>query len=192
MRRATITLALASAVLMIDGRPVAAEPLPSGSMGVIVGGAVAGTGAFANRLGYGYVFPFLSFQAAWQPMTTERRVGWSLRWTTMFANTYGASAAQVTDLETMQMDLTAGLRVRPGESSRRYITARIGPGLLRTNQTIPPDNARAFLGGVSSVGFQQYFDFLGTLVLLDIDVRYGLIGGPSEIALTAGLSLNGP
>lgn len=175
---------------MLASAPATAEPLPSGSMGVVVLGGVAGTGADNNRLGYGYVFPFLSFQAAWQPMSTDRRIGYSIRWTTIFTDTYEASAAQVTDLETMQMDLTAGLRVRPGNNPRRYVTLRGGPGLLRANQTIPPKNERAFIGGAASVGVQQYF--IGTLLLLDIDVRYGLIGGPSEIALTAGISINGP
>jgi len=190
MRGRCVAVALAVG-LAVGPRTAASEPLPSGSMGVVVAGGIAGTGAFANRLGFGYVFPFLSFQAAWQPMTTERRVGWTLRWTTIFASTYRASAAQVTGLETMQMDLTAGVRIRPGDSPRRYITARGGPGLLRANQTIPPKmNQRAFVGGVASVGFQQYF--VGTLLLLDVDVRYGLIGGPSQIALTAGISINGP
>ena len=182
-------VAVASMIALATGRAVA-EPLPPGSMGVVVLGGQAGTGADAKRLGFGYVFPFLSFQAAWQPMSTERRVGWTVRWTTMFYESYSASAAQVTGLETMQMDLTVGIRIRPGSDPRRYITARAGPGLLRANQTIPPANDRAFLGAATSVGFQQYF--VGTLLLLDVDVRYGLIGGPSEIAVTAGISINGP
>jgi hypothetical protein len=171
--RALLALLL---LLLLAPRSVAAEALPSGSMGVI-GGGIAGTGADAKRLGVGYVLPFLSFSASWQPMTTERRIGWTARWTTMTTANYYASAAQVSDLETLQMDLTFGLRVRPGDSPRRYFTVRAGPALLRANQTIPPKMQRAFLGPTSSVGFQQYL--LGTRLMLDFDVRYGLIGGPS-------------
>jgi hypothetical protein len=167
-----------------------ADALPSGSMGVLIGGT-AGTGADANRLGAGYVLWPPSFQAAWQPMTTESRIGWTARWTTVFSSSYGAEAAQVADLEAMQMDVTLGVRVRPGSDFRRYLTLRGGGGLYRANQRIPPQMERAFLGGVASVGFQHYF--LGTRLLVDVDVRYGLIGdGPTSITFTAGISLAGP
>lgn len=182
-------LALVAAV--VAWSPAArAEPLPSGAMGVL-SGASAGTGADASRLGVGYIYPY-SFQAAWQPMRTERRLGWTVRWTTMLAtNIAAASAAQVTDLQTMQMDLTVGLRIRPGANLKRYLTARVGGGLFRANQQIPPKMQRAFLGGVVSVGLQQYV--IGTRFLIDLDVRYGLIGdGPSAIAFTAGVSIAGP
>ncbi|MEO8703516.1 MAG: hypothetical protein ABI867_25940 [Kofleriaceae bacterium] len=176
-------------IVVLLARAAAAESLPSGSMGIIVG-AVAGTGPDANRLGYGYLEP-LSFHAAWQPMRTESRVGWAVRWTTMFTSTYGASAAEVADLQTMQMDFTLGLRVRPWGNVRRYLTVRGGPALFRANQTIPPKMQRAFIGPVASIGFEQYL--IGTLLLLDFDVRYGLIGdAPTQIVFTAGLSIAGP
>ncbi len=181
MSRAILMVALAIA----PGR-ARAEDLPSGSMGLLLGG-FAGTGADAKRLGFGYVDPF-SFFSAWHPMTTEKRVGWELRWNTIFTTHYSAAAAQVADLQTMQMDLTVGVRVRPGANPRRYLIARGGPGLFRANQPIQME--RVVYGGVTSVGFQQYF--VGTLLKLDVDVRYGLIGGPSQIVFTAGISINGP
>jgi hypothetical protein len=174
-------------VLLVTSR-AGADNLPSGSMGLMLGG-VAGTGADAKRLGVGYVEP-LSFYAAWHPMTTERRVGWELRWNTIFTANYSADAAQVADLQTMQMDLMLGVRVRPGDNPRRYLVARGGAGLFRANQSIPPKMERAFVGPVASAGFQQYL--FGTLLMIDIDVRYGLITGPSQITFTAGLSINGP
>lgn len=168
----------------------AAESLPPGSMGLVFGG-VSGTGKDASRIGYGYVEPLRSFEAAWQPMTTERRIGWTLRWTTVFADYYGASAAQVADLATMQMDIAIGVRVRPWSSPKRYLTAGGGPALFRANQTIPPKLQRAFLGAIANVGIQQYL--FGTRLLVDLDVRYGLIGdGPRQITLVAGISITGP
>ncbi len=174
-------------VALAISRSARAEPLPSGSMGLLLGG-FAGTGADAKRLGVGYVDPF-SFYAAWHPMTTEKRVGWEVRWNTIFTTHYSADAAQVADLQTMQMDLTIGARVRPTSNPRRYLILRGGPALLRANQRI--DMQRAFVGPVASAGFQQYL--VGTLFKLDIDVRYGLItNGPSQIVVTAGFSINGP
>ena len=89
------------------------------------------------------------------------------------------------------MDLTLGVRVRPGDSPRRYLTLRGGGALFRANQAIPPKMQRAFAGPTASVGVQQYF--LGTRLLIDVDIRYGLISvGPTGIAMTIGLSIAGP
>lgn len=176
------------AVALILGSHVAsADSLPSGSMGLLLGG-FHGTGADAKQLGFGYLDPF-SFYAAWHPMTTEKRVGWEIRWNTIFTTHYRADAAQVADLQTMQMDLTVGARIRPASNPRRYLIVRGGPALFRANQRI--EMQRAFVGPVASAGFQQYF--VGTLLKFDLDVRYGLIAnGPSSIVVTAGISINGP
>jgi hypothetical protein len=184
----------AAAAILVAASPVSivhAEPLPSGSIGLVIG-AVAGTGGDASRLGVGYVEPPFSFQASWQPMTTERRVGWTARWTTLFSTQLGASAATAaSDLKTTQMDLTLGARIRPGESARRYVTLRGGGAFFRANQAIPPKMQRAFVGPTASIGLQQYF--LGTRLLVDVDIRYGLIEvGPTGIAMTIGLSIAGP
>jgi hypothetical protein len=93
------------------------------------------------------------------------------------------------------MDLTAGMRFRPWTTPRRYLTARVGAELLRTNEPIPDSDEpgaemrRAFVGGIASVGFDQYiYDFM-----LSVDVRYGLIGdGPSQLALLVGFGVTGP
>jgi hypothetical protein len=165
--------------------PARAEPLPSGSLGVMFG-AGAGTGKYAHSLGLGY-YQF-GAQAAWQPMTTERRLGWSLKWSFVFGTMYGADSARIDlYLRTLQMDFLAGLRIRPGESRLRYIALRGGVELFRSNEPIQPDAARAFVGPVADLAVEQYA--FGA-VLFNVDVRYGLIGsGPAEIALLAGASI---
>lgn len=181
--RALPATGLAAALL---AAPAAhAEPLPPGSIGVIVG-AISGTGADASNLGYGYV---LGGQAAWQPMSTDQRLNWSAKWSAQFATMYGAAAARVSDqLLTLQMDLTAGVRIRPGVNPSRYITLRGGGALFRANQVIPPKMYRAFAGGIATVGIEQYISGW----LLNVDVRYGLIGtGPSEVGLVIGFSKTG-
>lgn len=184
--------ALVAAVVVALAHPAGAEPMPSGTIG-IVAGPISGTGADAKRLGAGFQY---GGQAAWQPMSTDRTWGWSLRWATLFGRTYGGNAAQISStLRTVQMDLMAGLRFRPWSTPRRYLTARAGAQLLRVNEPIPrssdPDGdmQRAFIGAVASVGLDQYlYSFL-----LNIDVRYGLIGtGPSQLAFVIGVGLTGP
>jgi len=165
--------------------PARAEPLPSGSLGVMFG-AGGGTGKYARSLGLGY-YQF-GAQAAWQPMTTEQRISWSLKWAFAFGTMYGADSARIDlHLRTLQMDFLAGLRIRPGESRLRYLALRGGVELLRSNEPIQPDGQRAFVGPVADLAVEQYA--FGA-VLFNVDVRYGLIGsGPAEIALLAGASI---
>lgn len=184
-------LALAAVVLAALVRPAAAEPLPPGSLGLVFG-AMSGTSADASRIGFGYYAPLYppSFMAAWQPMTTEQRVGWAVRWSTLFGTHYNADAARITEpLLTLQMDLTLGVRVRPGVDPSRYVTLRAGGELFRANQQIPPKNERAFFGPIASIGLEQY----AFGILFDVDVQYGMIvNGPTEIALLVGASITGP
>lgn len=168
--------------------PARAEPLPSGSLGIMFG-AGGGTGRYARSLGLGY-YQF-GAQGAWQPMTTEQRIGWSLKWSFVFGTMYGADSARIDiHLRTLQMDFLAGLRLRPGESRARYLALRGGVELLRANEPVEPDGQRAFVGPVADAAFEQYA--FGA-VLFNVDVRYGLIGaGPAEIALLVGASISVP
>jgi len=169
-----------------------AEPLPSGAIGVATG-AVAGTGADAKRVGAGY-YQF-GAQASWQPSTTEKRWSWSLRWATYFGAMYGGTASHIESaLHTIEMDVLLGVRLRPWSTPSRWLTFRGGGELLRANEPIPIPDAtmgrRSFYGAVGSVGLDWY---LGGF-LLNIDVRYGMIGGsgPADLALITGIAFTGP
>lgn len=181
------------AVVVLAAGPARADATRPGAIG-IVGGLLSGTGADAKRIGYGYYW--FGGQASWQQMFSPTgRWGWTARATTIFGTLpqhwRNATAAQVDDLKTVQMDLTLGVRVRPAANPSRYVTLRVGGEALRTNQPIPPRNERAFLGVVASVGLDQY---LGSSALLSLDVHYGMLtgGGPDQIALIAGIGLVGP
>ena len=160
-----------------------ADPLPASSLGLVFGGG-KGTGASAQTLGTGY-FQF-GGQAAWQPMTTEHRIGWSFKWQFMFGTMYDSNSARIDDvLRTLQMDFMAGLRVRPWASPTRYLALRGGVELLRSNELI--NGHRAYVGPIANAAFEQYA--FGKL-LFNVDLRYGLVGsGPTEIALLVGASL---
>jgi hypothetical protein len=187
MRRALVV----TAVLATVGAPAPsarAEQLPPGTLGFVFG-VMSGTGADAKRLGFG-IYQF-GMQAAWQPMTTEQWIGYSVRWATMFGTLYNGDAARIEpELHTVQMDLMVGLRFRPWQTPTRYLTARVGGELMRTNEPIPPLMQRVFVGGIASVGLDQYFGGF----MFNVDVRYGLIApeGPKELALLIGIGLAGP
>jgi hypothetical protein len=184
-RRLRLALGLGF-ILALAGPAAHAEPLPAASLGLLFG-ASTGTGAYKHELGLGY-YQF-GGQAAWQPMTTERRVGWSLKWSFVFGTMSYADAARIDPyLRTLQMDFMGGLRFRPGSSVRRYLALRGGVELFRSNAVIAPANQRAFVGPVAAAALEQYA--FGAL-LFNVDVRYGLIGsGPSEVAVLAGASIS--
>jgi hypothetical protein len=176
--------------LVAFATPAHADPLPSGALGLVTG-AIAGTGADAKRIGAGW-YEF-GAQASWQPQTTERRWGWTLRWATLFGVLYNGSAAQIeSQLRTTQLDFTAGVRYRPWVTPSRFLTGRAGVELLRANQPIPTSSmseSRSFAGPIASVGIDQYAGGF----LFSVDVRYGLIvTGPGELALMFGVAVAGP
>ncbi|MEP6864472.1 MAG: hypothetical protein ABJE66_27870 [Deltaproteobacteria bacterium] len=180
------------AAVLLAAVPAHAEQLPEGAIGLLTG-IVAGTGADNKRIGTGWYY--LGAQAAWQPMTTERGYGLTIRWSTMFGYMYGGSASHIdTTLRTVQMDLTAGVRVRPWQSVKRYLTFRAGAELLRSNEPIPndasPTGQRSYYGGIASVGLDQYLSSL----MLSFDLRYGLVGGggPQELSFMVGIAIAGP
>jgi hypothetical protein len=186
-------LAASAFAILVLASAAQAEPLPPGTIGPVFG-AVAGTGADNKRVGYG-IYPF-GMQASWQPMTTERTRGWTIRWSTMFGRLYNGSSAQIDDvLLTVQMDLMLGIRYRPWSSPRRYLTLRAGGELLRSNQPIPrsPDDdtkQRNFLGAVGSVGYDHYF---GGFLMANVDVRFSVVGtGPSQASVLFGIGFTGP
>jgi len=185
MRRAVVAAMVAGALVARSDAAVA-EELPSGSLGLLIG-LISGTGADASALGFGYL---LGGQATWQPMSTESRLGWSVKSSVVFGTMYSADSARIdNELLTLQMDLMVGIRIRPGDSPSRYLTARVGGALFRANQVVPPEMQRAYAGGVASVGLDQYISGW----LFNADVRYGLIGqGPSQLGLVLGVSKTGP
>lgn len=172
--------------------PVRADPVPSGALGLFTG-VIAGTGADAARIGVGYYQ--IGARASWQPMPRERRIGYTLRWSTMFGAFYGGNAQRIDPpLRTTQMDLTVGVRVRPWTTRSRYLTLRGGGELLRANEPIPTgtsmEGRRSFAGATASVGLDQYA--LG--MMFNAEVRYGMIGGtgPTTLAFVVGAAFVGP
>ena len=91
--------------------------------------------------------------AAWQPISTERRWGWAVRWSTLFGHEWDASAAkrsrQIYSPSTWTSSASACGSGRGRRRENRYLTARAGGMLLRSNEPDPAEEQRAFLGGVA-------------------------------------------
>ncbi len=176
-----------AAIVCALAAPGRANPLPPGAL-QLAGAVEGGTGVDNKRLGEGYA---IGAQASWQPMSSEQSIGWAFRWSTMFGKNYRASAARIDDvLRTVTMDLTAGVRLRPWTTPRRYLTFRAGFSLLRSNQEIAPSNDRDFVGPIASAGIDQYA--YGSF-LVSLDVRYGMISnGPQTIGLMFSAGFVGP
>ena len=164
------------------------DRLPSTSIGATVG-IVAGAGPSAKPLGIGFAW---GFSAAVQPMRADQRLGWSIRWSSLFQYQNlltDATAARVSvDLRLFQIDLSLRARFAP-VGSGTYLTGGVGVALLRANQPVQPDNQRLWSGGFATLGVDRY---VLNGVLLSLDARFGLIGtGPTTIAtlLTVGYGL---
>ena len=132
-------------------------------------------------------------------MTTQQRLGWALRWSTLFGESLGnADAARIDTLRTVLIDATFGLRIRPWSVPGRYLTLRGGIELFRSNQEIPPTDVRVFAGPVMSAGFDQNSKWWlcsinSTGCLFSVDVKYGMIAnGPEQISLVLSAGLAGP
>ena len=163
-----------------------ADPLPPAHAGLAMLISHGG-GTSANDLGTGVG---AAIQAGWQPMTTEQRLGWVVRWG-WSRNLYGdAPAAPVTrDLELTELEMTVGARLAPTAAAGRYLTARVGAALLRSNESIPPDDTRSYVGPLGYVGYEQAF--VGPIDV-SIELRYSLItAGPSQVSACIGLGWSG-
>ena len=164
------------------------DRLPSTTIGGTLG-IVAGAGPSAKPLGVGFA---LGISAAVQPMRADQRLGWSIRWSSLFQYQNlltDATAARVSpDLRLFQVDVSFRARFAPAGSGT-YLTGGIGVALLRANQPIQPDNQRLWSGGFATIGVDRY---VLNGVLLSLDARFGLIGtGPTTIAtlVTVGYGL---
>ena len=93
-------------------------------------------------------------------MTTEQRLGWTMRWSTLFGMHATAAAPRRSTRRCARCRWTS----RPacgsgrGATPSRYLTLRGGVELLRSNEPIATDRpiARASSAPIASVGLDQY------------------------------------
>jgi hypothetical protein len=180
-------LALVIAIAALAPRDAAAEDLPPGRLG-IVAGVRSGTGELADAFGLGAVF---GFEAGWQPMSTEDRVGFAARWSVLWSSFdvfgYGADPESLTgSLRVLQLDAGARIRVAPRPGTGGILSAGFGVTALRSNVPLPPDQEREYVGGYGAGGIEY---LLTRRILLSVEVRYGLIfAGPGAVDVLIGVA----
>jgi hypothetical protein len=160
-----------------------ADEVPAGTLGAVFG-TEAGTSGAYQQVGIGVVY---GLTAAWQPMKEDQRIGWGVRWTTLFGYFPAADAAPVNGvLRLVQMDLVARLRVAPTLKPGRYLTVGVGASLERSSEPVCRGGSercatRSFAGPVATLGYEH--NAWGA-VLIGLDLRYGPIEAvPASIGL---------
>jgi hypothetical protein len=114
---------LSIALVAILASRVGADEIPAGTLGAVLG-TQAGTAGAYQRVGIGVVY---GLTGAWQPMREGQRIGWGVRWTTLFGYFPTADSAPVKGvLRLVEMDLVARLRVAPTLKPGRYLTLGAG------------------------------------------------------------------
>ncbi len=147
-------------------------------------GLVVGMRQYLGEVGDTYGFGLLAginagFKPKWLPV--------GFLWSVLFGLIDSSDPRNVdTDLSIVEMSLGLHGRLAISRRSLRYLFATAGASFLRTENTLPPDGKRQFLGPYVGVGWEEYF--LGSY-LVGLEARYGLITGGPE-ALSLNLSIN--
>lgn len=181
---AIATAGLAAALATSRAAPAAADDLPPGFIGTVVG-VRQGTGAVAPQEGLGFLW---GLAAGWQPMAPNRSVGFSLRWRTLFSG-YGAGDTSnlAGQLRVIEMDLGVGMRIAPRRGEGRFVDVGAGGSLLRANVPLAPDGRRDYTGPFVSFGLEQ---FIGSSLSVTFEIRVGqIVTGPDTLSALVGVNL---
>jgi hypothetical protein len=171
---------LALLVLAAAAPPARAEVMPSGRLSALAG-VRTGTRYLDEVFGLGVLY---GMEAAWEPLPDGRRLGYALHWNVVFGD-FGADPAAITgDLDILEMNLGARLRLAPAADPTRTLFFGGGVGLLRANVPLPPDDTRHYVGGFGGLGVQQ---LAWRRALITVELRYGLFGGPRSLSVLAGV-----
>ena len=156
--------------------PAAAEDLPSSAL-TVLGGLRHGASEVSDDIGYGWS---IGLAATWQPMTEGQRLGWGIGWSLLWSWFGDEPAARIDGtLDTIEIDLVLRARFAPTPSPGRVLTVGVGGMLLRSNERLPPDDKRSYIGPFVEVGY-EHLEF-GSLTAT-IHFRLGPLGNGPSIA----------
>ena len=177
---------LAAAALVLGLAPAAAhaEDLPPARLAVI-GSVRHGTTSVANDIGFG---GGVGLEAAYQPMSVGQRLGWSASWTLMWGWFGQEPAARINgSLDLVELDLALRARFAPTPSPGRCLTFGVGGMLLRSNERLPPDDKRSYIGPFAEIGYEHLA--FGQLTAT-IHLRLGpLATGPTILTALLGIGI---
>jgi hypothetical protein len=175
MRALLVAAALALAA------PAAADGLPSGFIGPIIG-VRAGVGSVQSQFGLGALW---GVEAGWQPMRPQQRVGLALRWRTIFSGYYSADPSNLaTDLRVIEMDAGAYGRFAVGRKGG-YFDVGAGWSVLRANVPLAPRDQRSYTGPYAAVALEK---FVSDSTSASFELRVGELAlGPATWSAIFGL-----
>jgi hypothetical protein len=177
----TRLLAAALVLVSVVG-PAAAQPepeTPPARFGLVVAGREnLGDAGDVYRWG-----ALAGINAGYHPTWFPAGVVWQV----LFGHFEAADSGVVDQsLSTVEMSFGLHTRFALSETSLRYLFANAGVTLLRTENTLPPDSKRIFIGPYVGGGWEEYFL---RRYLVGAEIRYGLIaGGPPAIGLHLSVS----
>lgn len=175
--------ALVLAVALAAPGTAAAEDLPSGKFGLIIGGR-QGIGRLSDSFGVGLLG---GVQAGWQPTRSTSPWSFGADWSWVRGKLWGAEPGTI-DNGLSFVEMSLGLRVRRligQQGAPQFLVLGAGGSILRTNIPIPPDTERTYAGAYASAGFELY---VGGAYLVTLEARYGLIAGPGSLSALASFS----
>lgn len=179
-----LVIAAALAVTTAIAAPARADDLPPSRLSLL-GALRHGTGEVSSSIGYG---ESIGLEASWQPMAVGQRLGWGVAWSLLWSWFGDQPAARITgSLDLLELDLTLRLRFAPTPSPGRVLTVGIGGELLRSNERLPPDDDRAYLGPFAEIGYEH---LAWGAVTATIHVRLGPLGtGPTIATALLGIGV---
>jgi hypothetical protein len=177
-------LVIAALLLAAPTLAHAEDDPPDGRLAFMMG-LQTGTGSLGRDFGVGHL---LGVEAAWQPMNDEQWIGWGLHTSALFGGFEWLGLAEDTaavsgSLQTVHMQL--GLRARLPMRNRATVSfLSLGASILRSNDPLPPEPARAYIGGYVGLGAQ--LDAAG--MALSVEVRRDMIfDGPGLMVFMLGI-----
>jgi hypothetical protein len=142
-------LALAPCLVPATAR---AEDLPPARL-ALVGALRHGTSTVSDDIRYGWG---IGVEAAWQPMSVGQRLGYAVSWSLLWSWFGDEPAARITGtLDLIELAITLRARFAPTPSPGRVLTVGGGAMLLRSNERLPPNDERAYIGPFVELGYEH-------------------------------------
>jgi hypothetical protein len=156
---------------LLVAAPAAADGLPSGFIGPIIG-VRAGVGSVQSQFGLGALW---GVEAGWQPMRPRA----------IFSGYYSANASSLTtDLRVIEMDAGAYGRFAVGRKGG-YFDVGAGWSVLRANVPLAPKDQRSYTGPYAAVALEK---FISDSTSASFELRVGEVAlGPATWSAIFGL-----
>jgi len=169
-----VAVALCVAALSAPTESMAQSETPPARIG-IVGGVRQHLGDVGELYGFGWL---LGVDAGYQPPWFPVGIMW-----TVLRGEFGSDEPSNVDSDLTMLEMTFGFhgRLSLSDTAVRHLTLGTGVAVLRSENALPPDNKRSFVGPYVALGYEQY---LAGRYLVGLETRYGLLfGGPRGVTM---------